>query len=86
MQDMGFSYVIAKDGKEVLEKLGKEKFDLILMDINMPIMDGMTVVSEIRNRQDSLKSIPIILLTAFGSKEKREKSFLGFGLPVNLKF
>jgi CheY-like chemotaxis protein len=58
-------YDLAENGKEVLEKLISTHFDLILMDIQMPIMDGVSATIEIRNK---LKSrIPIIALTANAS-------------------
>ena len=58
-------YELAENGEQVLEKLKKTNFDLILMDIQMPIMDGVSATIEIRN---NLKSrIPIIALTANAS-------------------
>ncbi|MCH7408629.1 response regulator [Belliella sp. DSM 111904] len=59
-------YVITavKNGKQVLEKLAKEDFDLILMDINMPIMDGIECTKMIRTLSDKKKaSIPVIAIT-----------------------
>jgi CheY-like chemotaxis protein len=58
-------YELAENGEQVLEKLKTTNFDLILMDIQMPIMDGVTATIEIRNNLKS--SIPIIALTANGS-------------------
>lgn len=58
-------YELAENGEQVLEKLKTTNFDLILMDIQMPIMDGVSATIEIRN---NLKSrIPIIALTANAS-------------------
>jgi hypothetical protein len=54
----------AKNGKEVLKKLEKTDYDAILMDINMPQMDGMECARQIRALSDSTKSkIPIIAIT-----------------------
>ena len=58
-------YELAENGQEVLDKLKKTTFDLILMDIQMPIMDGVSATIEIRNNMQS--SIPIIALTANAS-------------------
>lgn len=58
-------YELAENGEQVLEKLKTTNFDLILMDIQMPIMDGVTATIEIRNNLKS--SIPIIALTANAS-------------------
>lgn len=49
-----------KNGKQVLDKLAKEPFDLILLDINMPVMDGMECARTIRSNQND---IPIIAIT-----------------------
>jgi signal transduction histidine kinase/ActR/RegA family two-component response regulator len=54
--------VIANNGKESIEYVGKHTFDLILMDINMPVMDGLRATTEIRAHYDQY--IPIIALTA----------------------
>lgn len=54
----------AKNGKEVLKKLEKTTYDVILMDINMPQMDGMECARQIRALADAQKSqIPIIAIT-----------------------
>lgn len=53
-----------KNGQQVLDLLEKEKIDLILMDINMPVMNGIDCTREIREMKDPEKSdIPIIAIT-----------------------
>jgi CheY-like chemotaxis protein len=53
-----------KNGQQVLDALESEPFDIILMDINMPIMDGIECTEKIRNLDDQEKSnIPIIAIT-----------------------
>lgn len=53
-----------KNGQQVLDKLAKEDFDLILMDINMPIMDGIACTKAVRLLEDKKKSkVPIIAIT-----------------------
>lgn len=53
-----------KNGKQVLEKLAKEDFDLILMDINMPEMDGIECTTAIRALENPNKAnIPIVAIT-----------------------
>lgn len=54
----------ARNGKQVLELLEKEDFDLILMDISMPVMDGATCTQAIRQLEDPVKSkLPIIAIS-----------------------
>ena len=60
------------DGKSALFEFSRQKFDLCILDVMMPAMDGFTLASEIRN---SDKDIPIIFLTAKALKEDRIKGF-----------
>jgi len=54
----------AKNGKQVLEMLEKEEFDLILMDLNMPVMDGASCTKMIRELDDPIKSkLPILAIS-----------------------
>jgi CheY-like chemotaxis protein len=62
---------IAKNGKEAVEMFEKGKYDLILMDLQMPVMDGYEATSIIRKVD---KDIPIIALTANAMKEEIEKT------------
>ncbi len=64
--------VEASDGVDALKKLKDEHFDLILSDINMPLMDGLKLVSMIRSNP-AYQSIPIIIVTTEGSENDREK-------------
>lgn len=64
LEFQNFDIHSAKNGVEVLKKLEKEYFDIILMDINMPQMDGMECSRKIRALKDEAKSkIPIIAIT-----------------------
>ena len=70
----------AVDGVDALKKLsGPEKIDLILTDINMPVMDGLKLVSLVRQNAQ-LKNIPIIIITTEGAEEDRER---GLALGAN---
>jgi len=69
----GFQIVEANDGVDALKKLSAEKFDLILTDINMPIMDGLKLVSMVRN-DANYKETPIIVITTEGATEDRERA------------
>jgi len=69
----GFKIVEANDGVDGLKKLSAEKFDLILTDINMPIMDGLKLVSMVRN-DPNYKETPIIVITTEGATEDRARA------------
>lgn len=63
----------ASDGVAALKKLSSEKIDVILADINMPIMDGLKLVSLVRGNP-AYKSIPIIMITTEGAEEDKNKA------------
>ena len=65
--------VEAQDGMDGLRKVSSDHFDLALVDINMPVMDGLKLISLIRG-EDSLRSIPIVVITTEGAKEDRERA------------
>jgi CheY-like chemotaxis protein len=65
ISDLGYSYSEATNGREAIEALEKIKFDLILMDIEMPVMNGIETTHYIRDKMKwPLRAIPIIALTA----------------------
>ena len=69
----GIRIVEANDGVDGLKKLSAEKFDLILTDINMPIMDGLKLVSLVRN-DATYRTTPIVVITTEGAQEDRERA------------
>jgi len=69
----GLQIVEANDGVGGLKKLSAEKFDLILTDINMPIMDGLKLVSLIRN-DPQYKEVPVVVITTEGAQEDRDRA------------
>ena len=69
----GLKIVEANDGVDGLRKLSAEKYDLIFTDINMPIMDGLKLVSLVRN-DAAYKSTPIVVITTEGAQEDRERA------------
>jgi DNA-binding response OmpR family regulator len=68
----GFDVKLADNGADALEIAKKEKFDLILLDVVMPQLDGFTVLQELK-KIDSFKDIPIIMLTNLGTAEDKKK-------------
>jgi two-component system chemotaxis response regulator CheY len=69
----GLNVVEADDGVDALKKLAGSHFDIILTDINMPIMDGLKLVKRVRE-DAQLKSIPIIIITTEGGDEDRQRA------------
>lgn len=69
----GSSVVEATDGVDALRKLAGQKFDMLLVDINMPIMDGLKLVSLVRG-DPANKNIPIIIITTEGAEEDRKRA------------
>jgi two-component system chemotaxis response regulator CheY len=68
----GYQVLESGDGKEALEQMDGKKINLIISDINMPIMDGITMVKEIK-KLPNYKYTPIIMLTTeSGSKKMQE--------------
>jgi two-component system chemotaxis response regulator CheY len=65
--------VEADDGVDGLRKLATGKFDIILTDINMPIMDGLKLVKRVRS-DPTHKDVPIIVVTTEGSEEDKERA------------
>jgi two-component system chemotaxis response regulator CheY len=63
----------ADDGVDGLRKLAGAKFDIILTDINMPIMDGLKLVKRVRT-DPSHRDTPIIIITTEGSDEDRQRA------------
>jgi len=73
LQAEGFDLIEAENAAEALELLKNHQPDLILMDMNMPDIDGYTLTHQLRNRPE-LAAIPIIAITANVMKGDREKS------------
>ena len=74
LQKRGFTVSIAVDGKQAIAAMQSAEFDLVLMDIQMPEMDGFEATAEIRKREKLTgRRTPIIALTAHALKEDRER-------------
>jgi two-component system, sensor histidine kinase and response regulator len=64
LERMGCSVRVADNGAEGLRAFGEATYDIVLMDLQMPVMDGLTAAQRIREREDSERRTPIIALTA----------------------
>ncbi len=72
LESVGYSVVIARDGREALDKALQEKFDLVISDVLMPHMDGFELVTRLR-REKNYKDVPIIIVTTRASDEDKRK-------------
>ena len=91
LEKSGHSVVVAHNGQEALKMHEANDFDLILMDVSMPVMNGIEACKRIRGFENSHKrNIPIIALTAYAMAGDKEK-FLAAGMngyvakPVNME-
>lgn len=72
LRDAGFDVMEAEDGQDALNQLNGSPVDLIVTDLNMPVMDGITLISNARKLAAS-KFIPIIMLTTESQPEMKQK-------------
>lgn len=89
LQFQNYDITAVKNGQQVLDKIEKENFDVIVMDINMPVMDGMQCAEQIRNRKDEKANTPIIAISG-NAKNYSQADFDRVGineyLPKPLNF
>jgi len=71
LRDEGFLVLTAANGRDGLDLALREKPDLILLDILMPIMDGLTMMDKLREKDSYGKKVPIILLTNLSASEEK---------------
>lgn len=72
LKEAGFDVVEAENGQDGLDKLGSHAVDLIVTDLNMPVMDGITFIAHARTVADA-KYIPILMLTTESQPEMKLK-------------
>ncbi len=80
LEFQNFEITAVKNGEQVIQILQKEPFDIVLLDINMPVMDGMECVKAIRGFGDATKSqIPVVAITGnarnYSEEEFKEAGF-----------
>ena len=85
LENMNIDFDIQENGQKAFEAFTKDNFDLVLMDINMPVLDGIEAFNKIRvyEKENDLLKTPIIALTANAIKGDREK-FLNLGMDEYL--
>ena len=82
LMSMNAEVVIADNGQRALDSLDEQSFDIVLMDIQMPIMDGLTATKKIR-KQEKYLNLPIIAMTAHAREEDKQRS-LAAGMNLHI--
>ncbi len=83
LKKVGIDAEFAENGQEAVEKLESGHFDLVFMDVRMPVMDGLEATRRIRGRTDELAMIPIIALTANADSDSAQQC-LEAGMNIHL--
>ena len=71
LREGGFDVIEAEHGQDALDKLKGATVDLVITDLNMPVMDGITLIQNLR-QQAAMKTKPILMLTTEGLASKKE--------------
>jgi two-component system chemotaxis response regulator CheY len=64
----------AQDGAEGIKRLSSERFDIILTDINMPIMDGLKLIAHVRSEESAHRTTPVVVITTESAPEDRRRA------------
>ncbi|HYJ91282.1 MAG TPA: response regulator [Pyrinomonadaceae bacterium] len=81
VEAIGFDVIEAADGAEAIEQARKNKPDVVLMDIAMPVLNGITAATMI-HQMDELSNIPIIAVTAYGREYVNDAGAYGFDAVI----
>ncbi len=85
MKRQGMAVTVARNGTQALEALKEDNFDIVFMDVQMPVMDGLETVAIIRNAEafGDKSGIPVVAMTA-GAQEEEKDNFLRAGMDACL--
>jgi CheY-like chemotaxis protein len=79
LQRMGYRYATANDGQQALDRLAVEHFDVVLMDVMMPVMDGLTALRLLREREDPTEHRSRVLMVTAHAMTGDKERFLAAG-------
>jgi len=87
LNKMNYSHDLAENGKIALEMIEYVKYDLVLMDLFMPVMDGFEALNKIKNHKDSyISKIPVITVTAKPDSEGINEFDAIIPKPIRISF
>jgi len=72
LREAGFEVIEAENGQDALNKIGSNKINIVITDLNMPVMDGFTFIKNVR-AMPALKFVPILMLTTESQLSKKEQ-------------
>ena len=70
LKEADYSVIVAEDGEQGLQRARENRFDLVITDINMPVMDGFTLIGKLR-AMDDYRLTPLLVLTTESSDDKK---------------
>jgi len=74
LEGAGLNITLASNGQEAVDAVKENNYDAVLMDVQMPVMDGYTATREIRNLKSEIRNVPIIAMTAHAMAGDEDKS------------
>ena len=72
IKDAGYDVLVAENGRDALGKIGGTKVDMVVTDLNMPEMDGLELIKQLRAMPD-YKFVPIVMLTTESQEAKKQE-------------
>lgn len=86
LRSLGHGGVLVRDGQQVLDALQRERFDLLLLDVSMPVLDGLSALREIRSTErPGGPRLPVIIVSGHDLPEDRERFLQGGADGVAIK-
>jgi two-component system CheB/CheR fusion protein len=74
LKGLGHSGVLVQDGQQALNALAQQHFDLVMLDVSMPVLDGLSALQEIRaNERQGRPHVPVILVSGHALPEDRDR-------------
>jgi len=75
LERLGHTVSVVNDGAQAVAAFLDQEFDLIMLDVQMPVMDGYQAAHELRERMQTGRQIPIVGLSAFAQLQDRQRAF-----------